>query len=64
MGFSGRGGGGTEALSSWRRERCRVLMAVSSEVRLGVEIVGAESALLAGSRCRGRRVNVSSISIQ
>ena len=49
-------------LSSVRRERWRALSAVSSVARAVWEgREGADMALLVGSRCSGRRVNVSSI---
>jgi len=61
LGLAGRGGGGM-ALGRVRRVRCRVLRFERAVVRAGS--VGGEGllmALLEGSMCRGRRVNVWSM---
>lgn len=65
LGFTGIGGGGMVlGVSRVRRERCNVLRAFSSAVSddgaFGCEL---EMAFVPGSRCSGRRVNVSGDSI-
>lgn len=59
LGFTGTGGGGTGE-SRDKRARCRLLSVVSSSVRaFNCEVMAFE----AGSRRRGRRVNVSGSSM-
>ena len=63
LGFAGTGGGGT-ALGRARRVRCRVLRFERAVVRVGsAGREGLLMALLEGSMCRGRRVNVWSMMV-
>ena len=62
LGFSGSGGGGTAwEASRFRSVRCVSFRALSSASRDGIEGSVLETALVAGSRCSGRSVNVSSM---
>ena len=63
FGLRGSGGGGTELEASRvRRARWVVLRAWSSACNaLELGMLGAERAFVEGSRCKGRRVKVSSI---
>lgn len=61
FGFTGTGGGGTSE-SRVRRERWRALRVVSSSLKAR-EFDEVDMAFEVGSRCNGRRVNVSESSM-